>query len=105
MAVQNRQRPLQRGTKKKAANQTGLKINSPQTIPPHPACPRDINTQPQTKISKEKTEFCPNPNDPANPGKRITPMVAIGHQTRPFDNMVRPSPPPTAHTMIMLWST
>src|SRR6266446_2805020 len=105
MAAQARQRPLQIGTKKNDASQTGLKINSPQTTPPHPGRPRDINTQPQTKISKEKTEFCPSPNDPAKPGKRITPTVATGHQTRPLDKVVRPSPTPKAQTTIMIWTT
>src|SRR5713101_3323568 len=105
IAMQTRQRPVQRGTRKKAAAQTGLNASNPQTTPPHPGHPREIRIQPQIRMAREKIEFCPKPREPAKPGKIITAVEAIGYQTRPLDNEARPSPATKAPSTIRICRT
>ena len=90
--IMKRKAILKREKRKKAATQTGLKASSPHTNPPSTGRPRETRTHPHIKTLREKTEFWPRLNEPANPGNRMTANAANGHQMRPCDKSLRPSP-------------
>ena len=57
MLRQNRHRPINSGTRKKAIPQTGLKAKRPQTAPPAQSRPRLASTHPHTRMHSDSVGF------------------------------------------------